>query len=235
MNTTETLEDPRPTRRRHRRAARIAFGTFAALVIATQAFAQGGTARRAYVDLGVSADADWNTYAPDVDTVAAFVVGAGVKSPRGWTVRAEGSVPAWHDAPTYEQYVRTMSNSSVPLLVTERGSGRHQIATVAGLVGREFSLGRRVTLTPLGGLGVAFHRDRESGIQEIQGPSGTTSSSTECACDNQSLASLQWGADAAIALTPRLSLVPQVRFHAVVSHETYGYMVRPAVTARLRF
>lgn len=200
----------------------------------SSASAQTTAAWRGFADVGVAADMDADTYASDTDGAPALAAAIGATSTRRWTVRFETSVPAWHSATTYLAYTR-QSGTGPRASVVESGIGQHRITTFSFLAGRSLPLGSRVSLALLGGVGGGIHQDRERGTEVVTASDGTVRTMPNDSDFSENVLSLQTGADVEIALSRRIAVVPQVRFHLALAEQAYARIARPAVAFRWRF
>ena len=202
----------------------------ATMLAATSSLASAQTPSgfRGFADVSIVADVDSNTYSADSDTRPAIAGTIGVALPRNWSVRFEGTLPAWHE----EDY--DYSYGSGTQKTTESGVERHRISTYSFLFGKEFTVGRRVAVTPLVGLSAARHSDQEDGIVE-RNRAGVVTREFSNYDAHDMLSTFTVGADVPITLTPRISIVPGFRTHAVLGYEGGFSIWRPGIAFRWRF
>jgi hypothetical protein len=184
---------------------------------------------RHFVEGGVIADIDGNAYTDDATTAPGGVFGLGTSLPRHWTVRFEATRPGWHES-TY-RYAGQLSGSNT---LTYSGVEQHRIETYAVLFGKDVALSPRATFTVLGGLSAARHVDHYVETTEMTraGVVTTTSNSNQ---PSELISTLAVGAEVAIAVTPRVAIVPGFRAHAPLGYESGFNMWRPGVNVRWRF
>lgn len=178
---------------------------------------------RAYLDGGIAADLDPNTYASGLDSRPAGALAIGAALPHRWTLRFEATVPSWHE----ESNTSTCSRCFPQGPVTISQMQQHRISTYAFMTGRDFSLGRRVQFTPLIGATVSDHEDHNevtfSPAVVAPGPS----------TNHEPLFIVSWGVELAIAVTERVAIVPGLRMHVVPGYDEALPIVRPGLTIRV--
>ena len=129
--------------------------------------AQAQTLRPFSLDIGAAADIDSNSYgAPEADARPALLVGLGVDLPYRMVFRFEYAQPAWHEVNDVSSFPGSGGRT---LIMSSRN--KHKLDTYSFLVGRTFTVARRVHMTALGGFTAGIHRDRESETLEIRSSS----------------------------------------------------------------
>lgn len=204
----------------------------AAILAATTGVAQAQTTSgfRWFADGGALIDIDPYTYDYDsADGSAGFFGSVGGIIGNGWSVRFETTRPGWHKD-VYESSYRPTATT----VVTTSGTNRHRISTYTFLAGKDFVIGRRVTLTPLFGASAARHSDREEWVVRTN-RSGALTSRSDSSSHHEMLGLFSGGADAAFAVTRRVAVVPQVRVHVDPRSEDGSAIVRPGLAFRVRF
>jgi hypothetical protein len=179
-----------------------------------------------FVDVALAADLDPNTYSDSTDAQPALQATFGVRLPRGFSFRFEYGLPKWHAFENTTTGCCGMSFST---------QAEHRIVTYSFLMGRDFELGRRVTFTPLVGYTVASHQDRGSVTTEFRRADGSVVSDTSDDSGSETVNVLTIGVESAIAVSPRIALVPSVRLHTFPGTEGAETVVRPAVGVRWSF
>jgi hypothetical protein len=203
----------------------------AAILAATTGMAQAQTTSgfRWFADGGALVDIDPYTYDyGSADASAGFSGSVGGIIGNGWSVRFETTRPTWHkdDVSSYRSTATTVVDMS--------GTNRHRISTYTFLAGKDFGLGRRVTLTPLFGASAARHSDREESVV-ITNRSGVVTNRSDSSNYHETLGLFSGGADAAFAVTPRIAVVPHIRVHVDPRSEDGSAIVRPGLAFRVRF
>ena len=204
----------------------ITISTVLLTLTAAAAHAQSASAQPRYsADIGTVADFDPNAYGDSPTATPSIKTSIGAALPHRWTTRFELTIPKWHD----ESFTYTCGCTGRPS--TASGTDRHRITTYDFLVGRDLTLGSRVHVTPLIGFSAAHHADRED--ETITTAGGVANSNSE---DHQEfIASMVWGVDLAVAISPHVAIVPQIRMNAFPQYEGAGTIVRPGVAVRLGF
>jgi hypothetical protein len=198
-------------------------------ISATAASAQTAySSPRVYIEAGTAADFDPNAYSETTTATPSLTTTIGAALPHRWTTRFELTIPRWHDAPY--SYTCGCAGSQA----TASGTDSHRITTYDFLVGRDLSLGRRVQFTPLIGFSAVDHADRETETITASLASGNVVTS-DSRNHHEFIPSIVWGIDLAVAISPHVAIVPQIRMNAFPQYEGAGTIVRPGVAVRLGF
>ena len=203
-----------------------------ALVAAAQSVHAQTSERRFFVDGGITADLDSNTYADGVQTGPAGAAAFGVYLTPKLSLRLEFSSPAWHESTDQSTFSRTGAR---PGTLTLDETGRHRLTAYPVLFGRDFDFGSGVRLTTLGGFSFVHHEDRSVSRETFRlASTGEVTSESSSYSDSEILTALTFGTDVVIPLRRQLALVPQVRVHAVLA-EAAVPAIRPGLVVRWRF
>jgi hypothetical protein len=139
-----------------------------------------------------------------------------------FTARFEAEVPAFHSSTFTETYA---------------GLKRFDVAsfrtiTYGALFGGRFQPYRKVELAALAGFSDAIQEDRFSGYDETLLPNGAVVRNDISSRSSYRGGGFIAGADAAVRMTPHLSLVPELRF---LVYNEYGSVFRPGLAIRWTF
>jgi hypothetical protein len=201
----------------------------AAMLIVNTTTARAQTSpRRGYVEGGMLADFDPDTYAEGTHTAPAATFAAGYTFPSHWSVRVEGVLPAWHTNTVNESF------SFAGRTTTDTGTEQHRLSTYSFLTGYEFSIAPRVRLTPLVGVGLSRHTDKLDLLSQMRASSGAITTQSEVSSDAEWLTAISYGADFSISVSPRLAIVPQIRFDTTPGFSAVPRF-RPGVAVRVGF
>lgn len=202
----------------------------AALLAATTGVAQAQTTSgsRWFADGGALIDIDPYTY-DSADASAGVFASVGGIIGNGWSMRFERTHPAWHTQTYEDSYGSTATTA-----VTTSGTNRHRISTYAFLAGKDFEVSKRLTLTPLFGISIARHSDREESLVRTN-RSGVVTSRSNSDSQHEMIALLSGGADFAIAVTRQIAVVPNLRVQVDPRSEDASAIVRPGLAFRVRF
>ena len=183
---------------------------------------------RGYVEGGILADLDPGNYVEGTHTSPATTFAAGITFPTPWTVRFEGVLPAWHTNTVDDRF------SFAGRTMTRTGTQRHRLSTYSFLTGYEFSMAPRIRLTPLVGVGITRHSDKVDLLSQTQLATGAVTRESEVSEEVEQLTTITYGADFSIAVSPRVAIVPQIRFDTITEH-LGAPRFRPGVGLRVGF
>lgn len=215
-------------RRRMNRHTMLTAVVAAILVVNATAARAQSTPRRGYVEGGILADIDPDTYAEGADVTPAPTFAAGYTFASRWTVRAEGVVPLWHTHKLNETY------SFSGRTTTETGTQQHRLETYSFLTGYEFRIASKLRLTPMLGVGASRHTDKIAVQRQMRLSTGAVTAQDENSTESDWYTSLTFGADFAIDVSPRLAVVPQFRFDGAPAYSGLPRF-RSGVTLRFGF
>src|SRR5688500_17974870 len=167
-------------------------------------------ARFAFVEAGLLADYD-PTLHGDTTTKAGITASAGVFLSRRWSLRAEVEYPQWHGT-TRSGESRSVPNG-IPRIDRFDLLEERRPTSMSVLAGRDVPPDHRVNLTLLGGVTITRRDSRTSGTIDVFDVDGNLIDHEDLRRDSggYNWLALSAGADATIALTERLALVPQIR------------------------
>jgi hypothetical protein len=138
------------------------------------------------------------------------------------TARFEAEVPGFRSS--------TVTDTYAGLKRVDVASFR--TITYGALCGGRFQPHRRVELAALAGFSEAIQQNRFSGYDETFLPNGAVVRNDISSRSSYRGAALMAGADAAVRMTPHLSLGPELR---VLVYTEYGSVFRPKLAVRWTF
>lgn len=205
------------------------------LVLLSLAAPAAAQTRLAFVEAGLLADYD-PTLHDDTTTKAGITGSLGVFVSRRWSVRAEVEYPQWHST-TWSGESRSVPNG-IPRIDRFNLLEERRSPSISVLAGRDATPDSRVNLTLLGGVTITRRDSRTSGTIDVFDVDGNLIEHKDIRRDSggYNWLALSAGADAAIALTKSLALVPQIRVHSYLySEHTPLMFVRPRLALRYTF
>ena len=209
----------------------------ASLATGPRAFAQTASTRRAFVDVSIAADRNpvEDFHGPLANQAFRATVGR-TSGHHDW--RLEVDIPRWrsldtdHTGPMYCAPESNCGPGYVPSHVHERFEVR--TTSVAVLYAQHLPAFGRVELSLVGGGAVESQLTKYSQQSDILDSAGGVVSHNAYAHDYPvGTISGVVGVDAQVRLTPRLAVVPQVRYHYWPYPEVS--IVRPGVALRWQF
>jgi hypothetical protein len=210
----------------------IVVGT-AMLLISTTAGAQTPLRQVGpYVEAGILADVDPDSFEEGTHTVPAATFAAGFTFNSSWTLRFESVLPAWHTTTVDE------SDSFSGVTESISGTQQHRLSTYSFLVGYEIPIAARIRIVPLVGVGLTNHADKIDIRYQVLRSGAAVMSESEVSENADWLTTFSYGADFVIAVSPRVAIVPQIRFDTVkydMDDEVGTPRFRPGVGVRLGF
>jgi hypothetical protein len=172
------------------------------------------------------------TLRSQASTTMGVSAGVGLFVSPSLSARVEFDLPQWHSS-------RYSGRDTLPTRVEAYSlHEENRGPSISILAGGHLRVGPRVSVGLLGGTTLVTRSWRNSGVVEYFGLDGTLIEHRDVATggnDHRWLA-LTAGADATIALTRKLAVVPQLRVHSyLMSDHTSLVFVRPRVALRWHF